>query len=150
MTDFESYVSPFGWRYGTPTMRRLWSENNRRRLWRQLWVALAEAQADYGLLSQEQLADTCGLLSDQLSGNRTVLAEGAQGTLLDLDHGTYPFVSSSTTTAAGALSGLGVGVRPVRRVIGVTKAFQTRAGAGASISNRGRRRACRAPARVRE
>ncbi len=57
MPDFESYVSPFSWRYGTSTMRRIWGEKNRRRLWRHIWVALAEAQADYGLVSQEQLAD---------------------------------------------------------------------------------------------
>ena len=59
-----------------------------------------------------------------------VLAEGAQGTLLDLDHGTYPFVTSSTPTAAGALVGLGLGVGCVERVVGVTKAFQTRVGEG--------------------
>ena len=50
-------LPPFSWRYGTPTMRRLWGESNRRRLWRQVWVALAEVQAEYGLMEQEQLAD---------------------------------------------------------------------------------------------
>jgi len=64
MPDFDSYVSPFSWRYGTPTMRRLWGENNRRRLWRHIWVALAEAQADYGLVSQEQLADLRAHVND--------------------------------------------------------------------------------------
>ena len=64
------------------------------------------------------------------AGEDRVLAEGAQGTLLDLDHGTYPFVTSSTATAPGALAGLGLGICPVERVIGVTKAFQTRVGAG--------------------
>jgi adenylosuccinate synthase len=59
-----------------------------------------------------------------------VLAEGAQGTLLDLDHGTYPYVTSSNPTAGGALIGLGLGPRFVARVIGVTKCFQTRVGAG--------------------
>lgn len=57
MPDFDSYASPFSWRYGTPTMRRLWSEKNRRRLWRRIWVALAEVEADYGLLGHEQLTD---------------------------------------------------------------------------------------------
>ncbi|MFV2043960.1 MAG: adenylosuccinate lyase [Anaerolineales bacterium] len=57
MPDFDSYVSPFSWRYATPTMRRLWSEMNRRRLWRRVWVALAEVEAEYGLLNQEQVAD---------------------------------------------------------------------------------------------
>ena len=57
MPDFDTYLSPFTWRYGTPAMRRLWSENNKRLLWRQLWVALAEVQAEYGLVSLEQAAD---------------------------------------------------------------------------------------------
>jgi hypothetical protein len=59
-----------------------------------------------------------------------VLAEGAQGTLLDIDHGTYPFVTSSSPTAGGAMTGLGVGPRAVDRVIGVAKAFTTRVGSG--------------------
>ena len=59
-----------------------------------------------------------------------MLAEGAQGTLLDIDHGTYPFVTSSSPTAPGVLPGLGVGFGFTGRVIGVTKAFQTRVGAG--------------------
>ncbi len=70
------------------------------------------------------------LLDNALQSNRRVLAEGAQGSLLDLDHGTYPYVTSSYTTAAGALIGLGLGVHPVERVIGVTKCFQTRVGSG--------------------
>jgi adenylosuccinate lyase len=57
MPDFDTYLSPFTWRYGTPTMRRLWSEHYKRLLWRQLWVALAEVQADYGLVTPEQVAD---------------------------------------------------------------------------------------------
>jgi adenylosuccinate lyase len=57
MPDFDTYLSPFTWRYGTPAMRRLWSETNKRLLWRQLWVALAEAQSEYGLVKPEQVAD---------------------------------------------------------------------------------------------
>ncbi len=57
MTDFENYQSPFSWRYGSSAMRALWSEANKRRLWREMWVGLAEVQAGYGLISQEQLAD---------------------------------------------------------------------------------------------
>ncbi len=76
------------------------------------------------------LAETCGLLAQALEEGQVVLAEGAQGTLLDLDHGTYPYVTSSHPTSAGALQGLGVGPRHVRRVVGVTKAFQTRVGSG--------------------
>ncbi len=74
--------------------------------------------------------DVSAQLSEALAKGKRVLAEGAQGTLLDLDHGTYPFVTSSYPTAPGALLGLGLGAACVDRVIGVTKAFQTRVGAG--------------------
>ena len=57
MPDFDNYLSPFTWRYGTPEMRQLWSEARKRLLWRQVWVALAEVQADYGLVTPEQAAD---------------------------------------------------------------------------------------------
>ena len=57
MPDFDTYLSPFSWRYGTLAMRRLWSEQNKRLLWRSLWVALAEIQADYGLVTPAQAAD---------------------------------------------------------------------------------------------
>ena len=57
MPDFDNYLSPFSWRYGTPAMRHLWSEQYKRLLWRQLWVALAEVQAEYGLVTPEQTAD---------------------------------------------------------------------------------------------
>ncbi len=57
MNDYTSYLSPFTWRYGTAPMRRLWSEHNKRLLWRQLWVALAEVQAEYGLVTAGQAAD---------------------------------------------------------------------------------------------
>lgn len=86
--------------------------------------------ASYALQLSEYIGDTSLVLSEALQRGRRVLAEGAQGTLLDLDHGTYPFVTSSYPTAAGALLGLGLGVGCVERVIGVTKAFQTRVGSG--------------------
>ncbi|MEJ2349624.1 MAG: adenylosuccinate synthetase [Anaerolineales bacterium] len=76
------------------------------------------------------ISDVSNLLTEALLRGQHVLAEGAQGTLLDLDHGTYPFVTSSNPTAAGALVGLGLGVGCVDRVLGVTKAFQTRVGSG--------------------
>jgi adenylosuccinate lyase len=57
MPDFDTYLSPFTWRYGTPVMRRLWSETNKRLLWRQLWVTLAEVQSEYGLVKLEQATD---------------------------------------------------------------------------------------------
>jgi adenylosuccinate lyase len=55
--DYTTYLSPFTWRYGSDEMRRIWSEARRRQLWRQLWVALAETQAEYGLVTPEQVAD---------------------------------------------------------------------------------------------
>lgn len=55
--DYETYLSPFTWRYGSPEMRQIWSEANKRRLWRRLWLALAEVQAEFGLLQAEQVAD---------------------------------------------------------------------------------------------
>lgn len=70
------------------------------------------------------------LVQEALIEGKTILAEGAQGTLLDLDHGTYPYVTSSCTTSAGIFSSLGLGVQAVRTVVGVVKAFQTRVGAG--------------------
>jgi adenylosuccinate synthase len=70
------------------------------------------------------------LLQTALNEGKTVLVEGAQGTLLDVEQGTYPFVTSSCTTSTGVFSGLGLGVQNVRSVVGVTKAFQTRVGSG--------------------
>jgi adenylosuccinate synthase len=76
------------------------------------------------------ITDVGALVHDKLNLHGTVLAEGAQGTLLDLDHGTYPFVTSSHPTAPGALLGLGIGPQHIRRIIGITKSFQTRVGEG--------------------
>lgn len=92
--------------------------------------AVAREYAKLAVQLAPYITDTGGLVHQALQQGKRVLAEGAQGTLLDLDHGTYPYVTSSYATAAGALVGLGVGIVPVDRVIGVTKAFQTRVGAG--------------------
>jgi adenylosuccinate synthase len=70
------------------------------------------------------------IVKSALDQGKTVLSEAAQGTLLDLEQGSYPFVTSSCTTAAGVFSGLGLGIYPVHRVVGVTKSFQTRVGSG--------------------
>lgn len=64
MPDFDTYLSPFTWRYGSMEMRRLWSETYKRRLWRQLWVALAEVQAEFGLVTAEQVADLRAHMTD--------------------------------------------------------------------------------------
>jgi adenylosuccinate synthase len=92
--------------------------------------AIAAAFCDYARTLQPYIADTSALVSEALERGRTVLAEGAQGTLLDIDQGTYPFVTSSSTGVAGAFAGLGIGARHLGRVIGVVKAFQTRVGEG--------------------
>ena len=76
------------------------------------------------------IADTVGLLHDGLEAGQNVLLEGAQATFLDLDHGTYPFVTSSNPVAGGACVGAGIGPRHINRVIGVTKAYVTRVGSG--------------------
>ena len=76
------------------------------------------------------LVDGATVIGDALAAGKRVLCEGAQGTLLDLDHGTYPFVTSSSPIAGGALTGLGFGPGAVERVIGVAKAYTTRVGAG--------------------
>jgi len=76
------------------------------------------------------LEDTTSLIHATLERGEQVLAEGAQGTLLDIDHGTYPYVTSSSTITGGVLTGLGVGPKHVKRVVGVAKAFCSRVGAG--------------------
>ncbi len=87
------------------------------------YLGYAERLAPY-------VADTSALLHEALRAGRHVLLEGAQGTMLDLDHGTYPFVTSSNPVAGYALASAGIGPREVDRVIGVTKAYVTRVGAG--------------------
>ncbi len=77
------------------------------------------------------ITDTTVYLHQQLKQGARVLCEGAQGTLLDIDHGSYPFVTSSSPSVGGALTGLGFGPKHVDRVVGVTKAFSTRVGSGA-------------------
>ena len=91
---------------------------------------VAAEYLEYARALRPHIGDTVGMIAEALQAGETVLAEGAQGTLLDLDHGTYPYVTSSNPTAAGALIGLGVGPIWVNEVIGVAKAFQTRVGEG--------------------
>lgn len=86
--------------------------------------------AGYAQRLAPYLVDGSVMLAEALQHGRSVLAEGAQGTLLDIDHGTYPFVTSSSPTAGGALIGLGVGPKEVGEIIGVAKAFTTRVGSG--------------------
>ncbi len=76
------------------------------------------------------LCDTAVYLNERLKSGARVVCEGAQGTLLDVDHGSYPYVTSSSPTVGGALTGLGIGPGSVDRVIGVAKSFSTRVGGG--------------------
>jgi adenylosuccinate synthase len=76
------------------------------------------------------VVDTSLVLNQALDADKTVLLEGGQGTLLDVDHGTYPFVTSSSPTAGGACAGAGIGPTRINRVIGILKAYTTRVGAG--------------------
>ena len=80
--------------------------------------------------SSTYVADTALVLNNALDEGKVVLFEGGQGTLLDVDHGTYPFVTSSNPTAGGACTGTGVGPTKISRVIGILKAYTTRVGAG--------------------
>jgi len=91
---------------------------------------IVESYLGYGELLRPHVADTAALLHERLRAGDHVLLEGAQGTLLDLDHGTYPFVTSSNPVAGYALASAGVGPKEVDRVIGIVKAYVTRVGAG--------------------
>lgn len=91
---------------------------------------VVEEYAHYAARLAPHIADTGLVLDRALAAGRTVLLEGSQGTLLDVDHGTYPFVTSSTPVAGGACAGSGVGPTRISRVIGITKAYTTRVGAG--------------------
>ena len=76
------------------------------------------------------ICDTAKIVADAVARRENILLEGAQGTMLDVDHGTYPFVTSSSTTAGGACAGAGIGPTAITSVIGITKAYATRVGGG--------------------
>ncbi|MGD0197427.1 MAG: adenylosuccinate synthase [Solirubrobacteraceae bacterium] len=92
--------------------------------------AMTEQYLTYGRQLAEYIADTTRLVWDSLEHGHLVLFEGAQGTLLDIDHGTYPFVTSSNPVAGAACVGAGVGPRDIDEIWGVCKAYTTRVGAG--------------------
>ncbi len=82
------------------------------------------------LIRQFRIISTEYLINDSLSSGKKILAEGAQGTLLDIDFGSYPFVTSSNTTTAGACTGLGIAPNQINEVFGIFKAYCTRVGSG--------------------
>jgi adenylosuccinate synthase len=92
--------------------------------------AMVEEYVTYGHRLEQHIADTSKLVWDLMDAGRSVLFEGAQGALLDIDHGTYPFVTSSNPVAGAACIGAGVGPKDIDEVWGVTKAYTTRVGAG--------------------
>jgi len=85
---------------------------------------------DFAEVLKKYMADTALVLSKELRAGKKLLFEGAQGTLLDVDHGTYPYVTSSSTCAGGAATGSGVSPREIHEVIGISKAYVTRVGSG--------------------
>lgn len=91
---------------------------------------ILEEYLGYAEILRPYIADTALLLNQALEKGKTVLLEGSQGTLLDVDHGTYPFVTSSNPTAGGACTGSGIGPTKIERVIGIVKAYTTRVGSG--------------------
>lgn len=92
--------------------------------------AVRDEYLEYGAKLQPHIADTTAFLHNALDAGKTVMFEGAQAAMLDLDHGTYPFVTSSSPIAGGACAGAGVGPRDITRIIGITKAYCTRVGSG--------------------
>ncbi len=96
-------------------------------------VDIAEATDEAARMGEElapMVTDVTDELHELRRAGRPILFEGAQGSLLDIDHGTYPFVTSSNTTVGGVLTGTGVGPRDIDYVLGITKAYTTRVGAG--------------------
>lgn len=92
--------------------------------------ALCETAMAWGERLRDRITDTTILLHDHLANGRKILFEGANATLLDVDHGTYPFVTSSSSSALGIAPGTGVPASVIGRIIGIAKAYQTRVGAG--------------------
>jgi len=86
--------------------------------------------SEYRDTVKEIMTDTSLLISNAITEEKNVLFEGAQGTLLDIDHGTYPFVTSSNTTSGNAAIGSGIGPRDIDKIVGVTKAYISRVGTG--------------------
>lgn len=96
-------------------------------------LELGKIVEDYFQIGQKlapYITDTSRLLNEAIAVGRKVLLEGAQGTLLDIDHGTYPYVTSSSPIAGGATIGLGIGPTKIKKVVGVVKAYTTRVGEG--------------------
>lgn len=95
---------------------------------------IIEESANYGSLLGKYVTDTTVLVNNAVKAGKNVLFEGAQGTMLDIDHGTYPYVTSSSCAAGGICTGAGVPPASIRQVIGVVKAYTTRVGSGPFVT----------------
>lgn len=89
-----------------------------------------ESYYEYGQELKKYVTDTSRIVNDALDGNKKVLFEGAQGVMLDVDQGTYPYVTASNPIAGGVCTGVGVGPNKINTVVGICKAYSTRVGAG--------------------
>ena len=96
--------------------------------------AVTKEYAAFGEALRPMVTDTVALLHASLEANETIVLEGAQGTFLDVDHGTYPYVTSSNTTAGGACTGTGIPPTVVDSVFGIVKAYTTRVGGGPFVT----------------
>jgi adenylosuccinate synthase len=120
-------------RFAERVTRRVAAHNERLKRFGQETLSaeeIAETYRRYAERLAPHLVDGSALIGEALEAGKVILCEGAQGLLLDLDHGTYPYVTSSSTTAGGAATGLGFGPKHVSRVVGVVKAYTTRVGEG--------------------
>jgi adenylosuccinate synthase len=97
-------------------------------------AALLKMLLEYGQMYKPYICDASVLVNDAIRDGKKVMFEGAQGTMLDIDYGTYPFVTSSNCTSAGICTGVGVPPSAIHNVIGVTKAYTTRVGAGPFVT----------------
>jgi len=94
------------------------------------WTTVLQELLKHADRLRPMIRDVSVLLADAMHAGRSIMFEGAQGTLLDIDHGTYPYVTSSNATVGGVCTGLGVPPKAITRVLGVTKAYTTRVGEG--------------------
>jgi adenylosuccinate synthase len=125
MTDLESF--------GDLLLRKLEAANRRLEAMGAATIDVQPAVAQYvdaAAQLQPYLTDTTVVLNERLRAGDRILCEGAQGTLLDIDHGDYPYVTSSSASSGGALTGLGISPRAVDRIVGVAKGYATRVGSG--------------------
>src|SRR5690606_24016994 len=89
---------------------------------------VVDAYLELGERLRPYVCDTASIVHTSIENDEKILLEGAQGTMLDIDHGTYPFVTSSNAVAGGACAGAGIGPTAIHKVVGISKAYATRVG----------------------